>query len=194
VSSALDEATTALTRMKSEKQTYEAFLRGANQAPHATPVSVAEQQQQLLHDQQHQRAQQLPPLQQHRQQQQSQLQQQKEHTAPPMTSGVVMPPTTILNTSNSSLGAKGVGGNGKGTAQQKLIQPTLQQHQHLQLQKQQQQQQSLQPPTTADSMQTVQRLLTQGTVVCFLTVSICGFPPAPAIDFVVVVLPIPGHM
>ena len=37
VSTALDEAATALTRMKSERQGgYEAFLRGANQAPSPT--------------------------------------------------------------------------------------------------------------------------------------------------------------
>lgn len=44
VSTALDEAATALTRMKSEKQTYEAFLKGASQAPsppaqHEPPLS-----------------------------------------------------------------------------------------------------------------------------------------------------------
>ena len=39
MSTALDEAATALTRMKSEKQGgYEAFLRGANQAPSPTPT------------------------------------------------------------------------------------------------------------------------------------------------------------
>lgn len=38
VSSALDEAATALTRMKSDRQTYEAFLRGANQAPSPSPI------------------------------------------------------------------------------------------------------------------------------------------------------------
>ena len=38
VSSALDEAATALTRMKSDRQTYEAFLRGANQAPSPSPL------------------------------------------------------------------------------------------------------------------------------------------------------------
>jgi len=46
VSTALDEAATALTRMKSEKQGgYEAFLRGANQAPSPTPLSVGSPQQ-----------------------------------------------------------------------------------------------------------------------------------------------------
>ncbi len=46
VSTALDEAATALTRMKSEKQSYEAFLRGANQAPspsqqeHSNPTQI----------------------------------------------------------------------------------------------------------------------------------------------------------
>ena len=40
VSSALDEAATALTRMKSDRQTYEAFLRGANQAPSPSPSSL----------------------------------------------------------------------------------------------------------------------------------------------------------
>lgn len=33
----MDEAATALTRMKSEKQTYEAFLKGAGQAPSLSP-------------------------------------------------------------------------------------------------------------------------------------------------------------
>lgn len=79
VSTALDEAATALTRMKSEKQTYEAFLRGANQAPPPTATApghpqqaplagkptVAKEQQQA----QPSLAQQLPLLQQQQQQQ-----------------------------------------------------------------------------------------------------------------------------
>ena len=58
MSTALDEAATALTRIKSDKQNYEAFLRGASQAPsspglqpppslqHAPPAGTQEQQQQ----------------------------------------------------------------------------------------------------------------------------------------------------
>ena len=113
VSSALDEAATALTRMKSEKQTYEAFLRGANQAPPPLAVSAPNNQQQ---------------------------QQQQSHPAPP-SSSIAMP-----TSSSGGGGAKGSGpGGGRMMSQQKGNQP-----------------QAL-PSTAADSMQTVQRLLTQGT-------------------------------
>ena len=44
VSTALDEAATALTRMKTEKQSYEAFLRGATQAPSPSIPPTSHQQ------------------------------------------------------------------------------------------------------------------------------------------------------
>lgn len=131
VSTALDEAATALTRMKSEKQTYEAFLRGANQAP--SPLSVA--------------APNSPQPQ-------------------PAVSQPSCPPTpnVALATSISGGSAKGGGpGGGGGTAgggggklptQQKGVQ---------QPPPQQQQQQPVQNHPPLDGVQTVQKLLTQGT-------------------------------
>lgn len=120
VSTALDEAATALTRMKSEKQTYEAFLRGANQAPspHSAPAPSNQQQ--------------------------------------PSSSVPSHPPapSVALATSIPSGSGKGGGaGGGKMPTQQKGMQQPSQQ----QLVPSQQNQQPL------DGMQTVQRLLTQGT-------------------------------
>lgn len=105
--------------MKSEKQTYEAFLRGANQAP--APLSVS-----------------VPTSNQH----------QQQGCPPPPTSNVAM--ATSISSGGGSGKPSGVGGGGGGgkvPSQQKVAQ----------------QQQNLQP-SPADSMQTVQRLLTQGTL------------------------------
>ena len=102
MSTALDEAATALTRMKTEKQTYEAFLRGANQAP--------------------------PPL------------------APPSNPQPSFPPiSSVASSSNGgNVKATTVVGGGRVMSQQKTVQSQIQQ------------------PSPVDSMQTVQRLLTQG--------------------------------
>lgn len=123
VSTALDEAATALTRMKSEKQTYEAFLRGANQAP--SPVSVS-----------------------------ASSHPQPQPSYPAISSVAVA--TSIPGAGSKGGGVAGGGGGGAGggrTPSQQKGPPQQQQQQ----QPSQQNQQS-----TADSMQTVQRLLTQG--------------------------------
>lgn len=159
MSSALDEATTALTRMKSEKQTYEAFLRGANQSPLCAPLTPAEEQQQkeltdfIMHRTEQSLLQQRQQVQQqhHHQHQHSQ---QKEPPGPP-TSTVAVPTNTPSN-SSCGVASKGGGGAGKGMSQSKAVQMPLQQQQPPQ-----QRQQSTQIPPS-DSMQTVQRLLTQG--------------------------------
>lgn len=128
VSTALDEAATALTRMKSEKQTYEAFLRGANQAPSPLSVSLPNNQQ---------------------------LQPEPSY----LPGASVAMATSISSGSGNGPGGDGAvvgGGGGKMPNQQKGVLPQ-QQQQQLQLQPQMQNQQPL------DGMQTVQRLLSQGT-------------------------------
>ena len=124
VSTALDEAATALTRMKSEKQTYEAFLRGANQAPSPVTVSASSHSQ-------------------------------PQPSYPAAVSSVAVATSIPSAGSKGSMASGGGGGGGRTPGQQKG--PPQQQQQQQQQQPSQQNQQS-----PADSMQTVQRLLTQG--------------------------------
>ena len=118
VSSALDEAATALNRMKSEKKTYEAFLHGASQPPMQASAAAA-----LLA-----------------------MQHQKPPSSP--TSSVAMP----TNTPSSSYpdGTK-AGGGAEAVVAPKGLQPQAKQNSQ---------------PASTETMQSVQRLLSQGTWEC----------------------------
>lgn len=154
VSTALDEAATALTRMKSEKQTYEAFLRGANQAPSSLSVSAPNNQQQPQ-----------PVV--------------SQPSYPPVSS-VAMATSISCGSGkgggpgSDGAGVVGGGGGGKMPNQQKELPQQRQQQQQPQVQNQQQQVQNQQQQQPLDGMQTVQRLLSQGAKGSCPTASLTG--------------------
>ena len=179
MSTALDEAATALTRMKSEKQSYEAFLRGANQAPSPSqqeaPVSTLAPSS-TGHSGAKTNAtetRQAPPK-------------SVSHQQVPIDTRAETPPLPARTQSTPSHGgtktSNGAPGGKQATKSTPQHQPPVDSRAETPpLPAQSQQTQSLQQQAS-DSMQSLQRLLTQGkclviqygcTVVCHLSSQVC---------------------